>query len=81
MSKKSERNQNLQAGKAEKAYKGYLPSVEGAQNPGMTAVDGEQAADEERPQLQRPEPREMGQVSGIPIREVPAEPEEPDQGH
>lgn len=29
MSKKGERNQDLQHGKAEKAYHGYLPSVEG----------------------------------------------------
>jgi|GEM_PF-2725518 len=29
MSKKGERGQNLQPGKAEKAYGGYLPSVEG----------------------------------------------------
>lgn len=29
MSKKGERNQNLQPSKAQKAYGGYLPSVEG----------------------------------------------------
>lgn len=75
MSKKAERNQNLQMGKAEKAYKGYIPSVEGSQNPGMTAVDGEQAADEERPQLERPQPWEAGQVNMVPTREEEARPD------
>lgn len=62
MSRKSERNQDLQMGKVEKAYKGYLPSVEGAQNPGMTATDGERAAaDRERPQMDRPK---LGEDTG-----------------
>ncbi len=57
MSHKRERNQNQQMGKVEKAYGGYLPSVEGSQNPGMTATDGESMATaEQRPQLKRPLP-------------------------
>lgn len=35
MSEKGERNQKLQEGKAEKAYKGYLPSVMGKSRPDM----------------------------------------------
>lgn len=31
---KKERGKELQAGKADKGYKGHIPSVEGPQNPG-----------------------------------------------
>ncbi|HEY3369094.1 MAG TPA: hypothetical protein VGK74_28895 [Symbiobacteriaceae bacterium] len=41
MSKKGERNQELQPGKAEKAYGGYLPSVQTE----IEADEGERPAD------------------------------------
>ncbi|BDG62447.1 hypothetical protein [Caldinitratiruptor microaerophilus] len=62
MSKKSERNQDLQQGKAERGYGGYLPSV--ARGGGRLAlpVDPEPAVQEDDKERQRPEPWETKDV-------------------
>lgn len=55
MSKKRERNQDLQHGKAERGYGGYLPSVARGHGHFANPIEPEPTVQEGDKELQRPE--------------------------